>query len=369
MQVTVFTDRLNKALSLVARIVSSKSQLPVLSNVLLTAEKGLLSLSTTNLETAITTKIAAVVEKTGKTTVPVKQLAELTSLLKEEKVNLSLENNNLVIEGKKTRNSLNTTPASEFPPIVIKEGQPNLIIKEKNLREAIEQISIATSQDESRPLLGGARITQKGGKIEVAATDGYRLSVKEVTSEKQEIEKNLIMPIRTLLEVIRVAGEQKAKEAKILILGEQNQAVFIFEETEIISRLIEGEFPNFQRIIPSSFTTRVIIDKEELLNSVKMAAIFARESANIVKFSIKNKTLTLSANAPQVGENKAVLEIEKEGEDIEVAFNYRFLLEFLNIVTEERIVFETNGSLNPGVFKLEKDPSLLHIIMPVRVQS
>lgn len=369
MQVIVFTDRLNRALSLVSRIVSSKGQLPILGNVLLSAEKGILSLSTTNLETAITTKVSAVVENEGKITVPVKQLTELTSLIKEEKISLLIKNNNLIIEGKKVKNSLNTTPASEFPPVLIKEGQPNIVIKEKEFIKSVEQISIATSQDESRPLLGGAKINKKGERIEIAATDGYRLSIKEVKAEKQEIEKDLIIPIRTLLEVVRIVSEQKAKEVNILILREQNQAVFIFENTEIISRLIDGEFPNFQKIVPNSFTTRIIIDKEELLNSVKMSAVFARESANIVKLSIKNKTLTLSANAPSVGENAANLEIEHEGDDVDVAFNYRFLLEFLNVTSEERVVFETSGALNPGVFKPEKDTSFLHIIMPVRVQS
>lgn len=369
MQLTVFTDRLNKALLLVSRVVSSKSQLPILGNVLLTAEKGSLFLSTTNLETAINTKISAVVEKEGKITVPVKQLVELTSLIKEEKINLILRDNIFFIEGKNIKNSLNTAPAADFPPILLKKGEISLVIKDKEFIKTVQQIAIAASYDESRPLLGGAKFILKKQAVQVAATDGYRLSVKEVAIFEQKFEGELIIPVKTLIEVVKIANEEKSKEIKIMILKEQNQAVFVFENTEIVSRLINGDFPNFQKIIPNSFTTKIVVDKSDFLNSVKMSAIFARESANIVKMKIEGKALILSSNAPSVGENVSSLEIEHEGEDIEVAFNYRFLLDFLNAIEEERVIFETNGSLNPGVFKGEKDKTFLHIIMPVRVQS
>lgn len=369
MQVTVFIDRLTRALSLVSRIVSTRNQLPILGNILLSAEEGNLFLTTTNLETAITTKITAVCQKNGKITVPAKQINEIISLIKEEKVELFIDKNNLIIKGKKTKNSLNTAPASEFPPIEKNNDKPTIILKEKEFAKAINQAAIATSQDESRPILGGVRIVKKEKKLEIAATDGYRLTVKEILAEKAEIEKSYIFPIKTLLEVIRISQEEESKEIRIVIRKDQNQAVFLFDQTEVVTRLVDGEFPNFQKIIPSSFTTRTVIDKEELLNAVKISAVFARESANIIKLNIEGKTLTISANAPSVGENSNTLEVETEGENIEVAFNYRFLLDFLMTIDSERIIFETNGALNPGVFKSEKDNNFLHIIMPVRVQN
>lgn len=369
MKVNIFLDRLNKGLSLVSRVVSTKNQLPVLGNVLISAEKEGLFLSTTNLETAIITRVNASIETEGKTTVPFKQLYETTSLIREEKVELSLEENNFKIKGTKTKSTLSTTPTAEFPPINKSSKTPTLIIDKKSFSEAVGQVVIATSQDESRPLLGGVRFEKTEKGIEIAATDGYRLSVKELTAEKNDMKKNLIFPVKTLIEVVRIASEAEEKVIKVVIDEEKNQANFIFEEAEIISRLLEGEFPNFKKIIPNSYTTKVIFDKEELLNSVKLASVFARESSNIVKIKTDDKKAQLSANAPQVGENSASLEIEKEGEEIEVAFNYRFLSEYLNIVQGERVVFETNGALNPGVFKIEKEDRFLHIIMPVRVQS
>lgn len=365
----VFIDKLNKALSLVGRIVSLKNQLPVLGNVLISAEKGEISLTTTNLETAITTKVPAVVEKEGKITVPVKQLIEIISLLKEEQVKISQEGNNLKIESKKSKNLLTTTPAEEFPPIHTKEGKENLRFDYKEFKKAIEQITIATSQDENRPVLGGVKLGKKDNIIEMATTDGYRLSVKEIKAEENSLEKSYIFPVRTLNEVARIATEQKAGVIKLLVLEDKKQAVFFFENTQVTSRLIEGEFPNFQKIVPASFVSRVVVDREEFLNAIKLTGIYARESANIVKIKIKEKSLTLSANAPQVGENEISLDIEREGEQIEVAFNYRFLLDLLSVIEDERIVFETAGPLNPGTFKIEKDPSFIHIIMPVRTQN
>ncbi len=369
MEVIVFTDRLSKALSSVIKITTSKNQMPILGNVLISTIDNGLSLTTTNLETSITTKVKAVVKQEGKTTVPAKQIYELVSLIKEEKVNIKVKDKKLIIDSVKNISSLTTSPAEEFPQTIIKNGEPTIIIKNNIFKHTLKQTSISVANDESRPILNGLRIKSDNEKIEFVSTDGYRLSLKYVKNEKKETIKPYIIPIKTLYEVVRVGGEEKAEEVKINILDKQNQAIFTFQDTEITTRLIEGEFPNFQKIIPDSFTTKAVIDKEEMLNSVKTSAVFARESAGIIRVKIEGKTITFSANAPSVGENSSTFNIDKEGDDVEVAFNYKFLVDFLSSVDEERIIFETNGSLNPGVFKLEKDKNYLHIIMPVRVQN
>lgn len=369
MKVVVFTDRLNKALSLVSRIVSHKGQLPVLNNVLLDARDGALFLTTTNLETTITTKIIAVVEKEGKTTVPVKQLFELTTLINEEKINLIYTQNNLTFEGKKIKNTLNTITASEFPQVIKSEEKINLVIESQELKEAVNQTAISTTTDEGRPVLAGEKITIKGEKLEMATTDGYRLTVKNIKTQKAEISESIIIPIKTLIEVVRISDEEKTDIINATLVDKQNQIIFFLKNTEVVSRLIEGNFPNFEKIIPTSHTSRVVVDREDLLNAVKMTAVYARESANIIKINIKGKQMMLSANAPQVGQNQVSIDIEQQGEDTEIAFNYRFLLDFLSIIEQERVVFETSGALNPGVFKLEKSVDFFHIIMPVRVQS
>ncbi|MBI2029012.1 DNA polymerase III subunit beta [Candidatus Gottesmanbacteria bacterium] len=369
MKALIFTDRLEKGLSQVVRIVSSKNQLPILGNVLISFEGGNIVLTTTNLETAISTKLTAVVEKEGKTTVPAKQLFELISLIKDEKITISVTAGSLIIEGKKGVNKLTTQSPADFPPITLEAQKANIVIKEKELTETITQLSIATSQDENRPQLGGIRLGKIDNVIEVAATDGYRLSVKRIKTEIFDFENAFVFPVKTLHEVARIASEEKAKLVKARIIMESNQAVFAFETVTIITRLISSDFPPYQKIIPSKFTTRLVFDKEEMLNSIKIASIFARESANIVKLKSDKKNIIVSANAPSVGENKDIVEAQIEGEGVEIAFNYRFLMDMLSVMQTERVVLETTGSLDPGVFKNDNSTDFLHIIMPVRVQS
>ena len=369
MKAVIFTDRLVKRLSQVTRIVSTKNQLPILGNVLVSFEEGNITLTTTNLETAISTKITAVIEKEGKTTVPAKQLYELISLLKDEKLTLSVYGASLIIEGKKGTNKLATTPHTDFPPLKVKKEKPNMVLKEKDLRKTIEELSIATSQDENRPQLGGVRFSKIDKETEIAATDGYRLSVVRVKGEVIGITKPVVFPIKTLHEVIRIAAEEKAKTIEARVIEETNQAVFTFENVTVVSRLIGTDFPPYQKIIPDTFKTRIVVDKEELLNSVKIASIFARESANIVKIKSEKTTIVVSANAPSVGENTQSLDVEIEGEGTEIAFNYRFLLDMLSVINTERVVLETTGTLDPGVFKPEGEEGFLHVIMPVRVRG
>lgn len=369
MKAIIFTDRLEKGLSQVVRIVSSKNQLPILGNVFISFEGGNLVLITTNLETAISTKVTAVIEKEGKTTVPAKQLFELISLIKDEKITISVTAGSFIIEGKKSVNKLATASATDFPPITLEAQKPNIIIAEKELTETITQLSIATSQDENRPQLGGIRMGKIDNVIEVAATDGYRLSVKRIKTEVSDFEKPFILPVKTLHEVVRIATEEKAKLVEARIIEESNQAIFTLETATIMTRLINSDFPPYQKIIPSKFTNRLVFDKEEMLNSVKIASIFARESANIIKLKSDKNSIIVSANAPSVGENRETIDAQIEGEGVEIAFNYRFLMDMLSVIQTERVVLETTGSLDPGVFKNDSSTDFLHIIMPVRVQT
>ncbi len=179
----------------------------------------------------------------------------------------------------------------------------------------------------------------------------------------------MVLPARTLLEVARVVADEEKDELGISITPEASQLIFATREIEIVSRLIEGNFPDFEKIIPSEGKTKVSVDKEELTRAARMAAIFARESANIVKFKVESSQLEVSANTAQVGDNKSLLEAKVEGEKSEIAFNSRYLLDFLNVVGAERVSFEMSGALNPGVFQPAGEPGFLHIIMPVRVQK
>jgi len=233
---------------------------------------------------------------------------------------------------------------------------------------AVSAVLFAAAADEGRPLLTGVRLKGTESGLVLAATDGYRLSLKKTKMSLGKI-VDAVVPARALGEVVKVGQEEKDAEGVRVAQGDSGQLSFVVGDTTVHTRLIEGEYPNFEKIIPKTHTTRALLDRESLTRAVKSAAIFARDNANIVRLSLGAQRAAVSANTPQVGENRVELEAKIDGEGGDIAFNSRFLLEFLANFTGDELLFEMTGSLNPGVFKPVKDDSYLHIIMPVRVQG
>lgn len=370
MKLTVLQENLSKGISSVERFVSTKTQLPVLSNIYLKTENGRLKLQATNLETGISLWLGAKVEKKGEATVPARIFSEFLSSLPKDKVKLELEGNLLKISCGAFKASFAGVPASDFPPLpTLGDKRPDMIFSSASFFPAITQVSFAAAHDEGRPVLTGVKFEPREEKLALIATDGYRLSVKEFKESKMKVSSPMIIPARSLLEVLRLGGEGEEEEVGLSFTEKGNQVIFALPDAEIVTRLIEGDFPEYQKIIPASFSTKAILEKEAFLKAVKVAAIFARDSANIVRFEAKKDGFLIAANSPQVGENKTKIEAKLEGEEQKIALNCRFLLEFLGNLQEEEIVLEMTGPLNPAVFRLPQDPSYLHIIMPVRVQE
>jgi len=375
MKALVLQENLNKGLSLVGRLVTSKAQLPVLNNILIATDNGRLKLSATNLETGINYWLGAKIEKEGAISVPAKTLAEFISLLPPEKVQLEVKDNNLSINSGFYSANLVGLPASEFPVVPSLKEEKTFSFLSEELLKGISQTIFAASQDEGRPVLTGVLFQLKGEVLVLVATDGYRLSFRKMKAGKnlkeiKEFQKGLIIPARVLAELEKIIGiSQQKGEIGLAISSSSNQIIFVTPEAEIVSRLIEGSFPEFEKIIPEKWTTRVVLEKESFLRAVRTASIFARESANIVKFKIQDSKFKITANAPQVGDNLIELEIKQEGEENSIAFNSRFILDFLNSTEADEVSFEITTSLNPGVFRPIGDPSYFHIIMPVRVQE
>ncbi len=369
MIVQILQENLLKALTQTGRIITNKPQLPILQNILLIAEEGRLNVTATNLETTESVYAGAKIEKEGRLCVPSKLFTELVASLGQDTVSLVGEGANLTVRSLGVTATIPCIPASEFPPIPVVSKKTKSTIGKDVFHDAVANVLFSAAQDEGRPLLTGVRIGQgKEGEVVFAATDGYRLSVKRSTMSLG-LSADIIVPSRALLEVVKTSTENKG--VKDIMIGEtqDGQVVFGIDDTEIHTRRIDGEYPNFEKIIPHSFTTRCLLDKEKLLRAVKSAAVFARDNANIIRFHIDNQQLVVSANTPQVGENRVEVEAKVDGEGGEIAFNSRFLLDFLNNYSQDELLFEMTGSLNPGVFKPVKDESYLHIIMPVRVQA
>ena len=376
MKISLLQENLAKGLSLVSRVVASKAQLPVLSNVLLSIDKGKLRLSATNLETGMNLWLGGKTEGEGKLTVPAKIFNEVVGSLPQETVVLEKEGEGLRISCGKFKSKINGIAAEEFPLMPsLRDGKT---IKETFSldREAVEkglgQVAMAAATDESRPIFTGVKMELDEKKLRLAATDGYRLSVKTVTNLKGlKKQKSLVVPARALMELVRAitATETEAKEVVLAATEEERQLIMAYGDVEVVTRILEGEFPDFDKIIPTSHTTAIVLDAEELLQAVRAAAVFAKDSANIVRFKVSDKGLLISANAPQVGENEVELSGKKTGEDAEIAFNSRYLLEMLNVIEVKELRLEMSGPLSPGVFKPKEDNGLIHIIMPVRVQA
>lgn len=373
MKIQIFQENLNRGLTIASRTISTKAQLPILGNVLLKTDKNRLLISATNLETGVSLWLGAKVEREGEITIPAKIFAEIIASLPAGKIDLEIKDNSIELSANGYSASLNGIAASEFPKLPTYTSSSLLSFPTEKLLEAINQVAYAAATDEGRPVLTGVLFKLERKSLSLVATDGYRLSLKTIQL-REPVKENLslLLPAKTLLEVSRLIAEEKGESLKMVQMGftkEQNQVVFVFPELELYSRVIEGEFPDYQKIIPQSLNTKVLLDRESFNRAVKLVSIFARDSANIVKFKIGKEALEMSANSPQVGENKNSLEAKVEGEPGEIAFNFRFLQGFLGAASAPEVSLETSGSLNPGVFKVVGDDSFLHIIMPVRLQT
>ena len=376
MKVSLLQENLNKAVGMVSRMVAQKAQLPVLSNILLVTEGNQLKLSATNLETGMNVWMSAKVESKGRITVPARVFSELIGSLPQGMVELELAEDKLKVTCEKYKAVVNGISADEFPEVPSIRGKKRsddwLNIKGDLFESSVDQVVLAAGVDEARPIFTGVKLEISKTKMKMAATDGYRLSVKTIKGLKGSREgQEMVVPARALMELSKIASQAKKSDLEVLlaVTDKDKQLILVVEEVEIVTRLLEGDYPDYGKIIPEVTGTTVNFDKEEMIQAVKVASIFARDSANIVKFKVEGSSLTVSANAPQVGENEVKLQVKQTGEDVEIAFNSRYLVEILSVLKGESLSLSMSGSLSPGVFRQQEDDSYLHIIMPVRVQS
>lgn len=374
MKVSLLSENLQKKLLFVNHAISSRSQLPVLLNFLIIAKKGKLSLSATDLEVGIITEIPAKIEKEGAITVPAKTFMELTGIIPLDKINLETTEEGLVLTGDKTKTVFQVTPAEEFPKLYEDKGKLILTLKKGNVALDFSRVVFAASPDSERPALSGVLIKEEKEGFLLVATDGYRLSLKKhalknVQKGKGEEPISILVPSRVVRELIQMEKDVEDEDVGAYVSHDRNQIIFSTSDTSLIGRLIEAEFPNYEKIIPEDFSTKTVFQKEDLQKAIKAAYVFARQTAGIVRISIKKNKIIVSANAPSVGKNTIEIDAKTIGEENDIAFNARYLLDFLANVASEEVSFEMTGPLNPGVFKEEGDSSFLHLIMPIRVQE
>lgn len=369
MKVTLLAENLQKKLTFVNHAISSRNDLPILMNILLVADKDRLTLSSTDLEIGIQAGMPAEVEEEGSITVPAKTFIELVNSLPNEKITLTLQENTLKVESKKTKSSFQTISASEFPKLYEEKGDLLATVKLSELRKDVALVVFSASTDTVRPALSGILMKSEGEGFLFVGTDGYRLSLKHHAGAtgSATVDQELLIPARVFREVLSLKDVEE--DLQLYVAKNSNQVIFEQKDLILVGRLIQGDFPKYEKIIPTDHGSQLTFDREELLKAVKICSIFARESANIVKLTLMKEKIIVSSQTQSMGDNTVDVEATLTGEENEIAFNAKYLLDALSHIDRTELMFEMTGPLNPGVFKIKDDASFLHLIMPIRVQN
>lgn len=365
MKLSILQQDLLPALQTVARSVGVRSTLPVLDNILLSVEESRLKIAATNLEIGVIKFVPILEGVDGEITVPAKTLVELISGLGESKISLESEGEILTLRSGVFKASVNGIPASEFP--VIPTASPNGISFPKDVFLTSSQVLFAAAVDEGRPVLTGILTNTKDSKLDFVATDGFRLAHKQVSLPKESTQFKSLIPKRTFEEVLRIISEQEMDEVAVAISENQNQVVFTLGGTIVSSRLIEGQFPAWEKIIPAQIVGRAIVDKSELLKAIKLAAVFAKNEANIVVLTTQKNSLVLKSSAKEIGSQENEIEGEIEGEELQIAFNTKFLLDATSNIPSSQLTIEFSGALSAALIKPIGEEGLEYIVMPVRL--
>lgn len=369
MQLEVLQESFSKALTTASRFTSARAQLPVLGNILLSGQKNSLSVSATNLEISISINLGAKIKTGGEVTVPSRVITDIINNLGKGTISLKEDKEQLQIKAENFSSTIAGMNSSDFPSIPQTIGKSATKFDAESLKGTLSKVIYSASVDETRPVLTGILLVVKKGEIVFVATDGFRLSQKRIKVKSNLKNQNIILPKNALSELVRMIEDN---DVSFLLKDKDNQAVFSFDNTVLATRTLEGEFPNFEKIIPKKSLYKIFVDKEELLRSVKLASVFARESSNTIKISLLKSKVSVAAESQQVGQQKNEIDAKIEGapgKDFEIAFNFRFLEEFLNSVDGEEVSMSFSNTDSPGIFKDTKDPDFLHLIMPVRLQG
>ena len=374
-KVSCLQENLAKGLSIVGRAVATRSTLPVLSNVMLATDGARLKLSATNLEIGIVCWIGAKVEEDGSITVPARLLTDFINSLPPERIDMELTVRTQTLNLKCARFEANIKgiDAQEFPLIPTAGEDSKISLDPSMLRQMIDQVVFAAATDESRPILTGVLAKFQGEQLTLAAADGFRLSVRTAhLSEPVSEPVTVIVPARALAELARIGVEQE-QPIEITITPARNQALFHMANVDLVSQLIEGNFPDYNQIIPKSYSTRTVVSTSDLLKATKTANIFARDAANIVRLEIvpggelAPGRVTLTATSAEVGDNVGEIDAVIEGEEMEIAFNAKYLIDVLSVVDAAQVVLETTTASSPGVIKPIGSEDFTHVIMPMHI--
>lgn len=362
MKLQVTQENLAKALNTVGRVANSRGTLPILSNVILKTVGTRLSIAATNLDIAITCFVGSKVSNEGAITVPARLMQDFVSSLPSGVITLSLDEHKLHITTDKYQSTINGVSAEEFPVMPAITKGKNWSIPAKTLKAGLQQVVVAASTDDARPVLTGVYMHSFGGKLYAVATDSYRLAEKELIKTTQEVD--LLVPASAMNDLLRITADF---DGDIQITHDDQQVLFRVGDDELVTRLIEGKYPDYRKLIPQKFTTTTSLKRADFVNITKVSSLFARESAGSITINVDDAKALVSIQsvASQLGENTASANAKVTGGG-DITLNSRYLLDALNVIGDEDVTFGFNGKLEPCVLKGNKTADYIHVIMPLK---
>ncbi len=377
MKVSALQDNFSKGLSVVGRAVPARSTLPQASHVLLKTDEGRLKLVATDLMIATTCWIGAQVEEEGSVTVPARLLTDFVTSLPNERIDMTVpaRGRQLHIDCARNEATMAGMDAADFPPVPAVGDGLSLTLETKTLRKAISQVQFAAAADDTRPVLTGIHTLAEGRELTLAAADGFRLAVHTLPLKQEVPERvEVIIPARALREIERLIADE-SEPLEMAINGARSQVLFKLPDVEVVATLIQGTFPNYGQLIPQSYATRTTIDMRQFLQETRIAAIFARDGAGIVRIQLDPGEgsaagkMTVSARAEEIGEHRGDIDVKVEGEASKIAFNSKYLQDVLQALDDvSEVALETTSPSSPGVLRPIGNDRYVHVVMPMFVQ-
>ncbi len=368
MNLTIGKDTILAGLQAVQNVVSTRTTLPILSNVLVRAEEGRVEFTATDLDVTISCTVEATVKQAGTTTIPVKKLVGIVRELSVGDIELETDEKNVTsIRSGSSFFKIRGLSAEEFPPVPKFNADRRIVLPQEKIRGMLRKTSFAISTDESRYVLNGIFISLKDHKMTMVATDGRRLAlVDEEVDVPEKSQGEFIVPAKTVNELSRLL----AGTGDVEINFTENQAALSLKDEKgagvlIITKLIEGNYPNYRQVIPGETKERISLPREEFMHALRRAEIMTSDKQNSVKLAFTKNNLAITANSPDVGEARESLSINYKGRDLAIAFNPAYVIDPLNALENDEVFIELIDELSPGVLKI--NGAFLYVVMPMRL--
>jgi len=371
MKITLLRKNLNEALRIASPAISNQADLVILSNFLIRADQSMVSILATDLEIGVTIKVRGKVDQPGEITIPAQIFSEFISNSNEERVRIETKKDTFKINDGKNRATIKGQPTEDYPqiPDINEEQTESIIINGEKIYSALSRILTAPTKDDSRPILSGVLFEVVESSLKLVATDSYRLAEEVISlNNKPNQNSKVVVPLKACQELSRIL--EKELENDLEIIFSENQIGFQINNKTLVSRLIEGDYPDYSQIIPDDFSTKIVIKRKDFLNAAKTAWLFSRDQANNVRLKISDKNLTILATSPQIGESKSKLNlVEKNGPNVEISFNIKFISDILNVISGEKIELKLNQSNQPGLIREKVNNNFLYLIMPLKTDE